>query len=385
MKILEILHHSQAEFEKEVRLYHDDWHVRVADQILRNTDAWEVECWRPEKSIRRTVEGEEGGLKYRIFPSSVRAGIEWSMPMLRELKRESQKNDVLVHLQGIHNPLSWMIASRCRDIPVIGQQLGDASMITHSRISTHPLRFLYLLPHQYEKRALEYIDRFFVMTGYEKEIIDGLVGPGRAEILPIGVDFTQYSPLPRKDARKFLDLPQDKKILLYVGRLHPVKRADLILSAFRELKNLYDVELIVIGAQRQDPFYEEAVKSGARLFPRIPPDRVKPYYSAADVYCFSMQMNLVGGVGVAPIEALACGTPVVSNTLLHVPGEDRVLLGEIPRDDGDFVACIGRVLANPGKYARCREIASCYFDWSGIVQHTVKVITLLGERYFSTG
>lgn len=213
MKVIQILHHSHPFYKQneEVHFFAEDWHAKVATQILKRTDKYEIECWRPERRAKKIITGEENGIAYKIFPSFHLKTGEYSIPLLKELRKESKKEDILIHLHGIHNHLAYLIAYLFRDLPIVGQHHGGSPCLYKFENSNHPLRFLHLLNHIPEKRALKNVDHFFVLTKYEKEALSKLVGADKVEIQTMGVDFDLFKPMDKNYARELLGLPIDKK------------------------------------------------------------------------------------------------------------------------------------------------------------------------------
>jgi glycosyltransferase involved in cell wall biosynthesis len=74
--------------------------------------------------------------------------------------------------------------------------------------------------------------------------------------------------------------------------------------------------------------------------------------------------------------------PVVSTTLWDFPKEDVSLVGEIPKNEDDVPNCILKVLDNPDKYKRCREIAKKYYDSQKIIKNTIRVYDELFDKYY---
>jgi len=387
MKIIHILHHSQPDYNSEVKFWKEDWHARVAYQTLKMTDKYEIECWRPEKKVNRTIIGQEDGITYKIFPSYyLRFGTEYSIHLLRELKKESLNNEILIHLHGIHFLLPRIIANNFKNIPIVGQQHGEPTALSgyhfHINSGKKLLQIYYILNHIYEKKSLNNVDKFFVLTKYEKEYLSEIVDENKIEIQTMGVDFNLYKPINKNIAREQLNLPKDKKIILYVGRFNTVKSVDLIIDAFEKLKDRYDLELVLIGGAKEDVFYEKAKICGAKVITRIPSEDLIPYYSAADAYICYYSTNLWGGIGIAPVEAMACNLPVVSNTLEHFPNNEGKFVGQIPSDENDLVNCLEYVIKNSKNYQDCRTLSMKYYNWENIIQNTVRVYDELFNKYY---
>lgn len=386
MKIIHILHHSQPDHYSEIKFWKEDWHARVAYQTLKLTSKYEIECWRPEKKADRIIIGQEDGITYKIFPSyHIRFGMEYSIPLLRELKKEAQKNEILIHLHGIHFHLPLIISSIFGNIPIVGQQHGDSPSLSkyhyHIKSGKRLLKIYYKLNHTYEKKSLQNIDKFFVLTKYEKEYLSGIVDGKKIEIQTMGVDFNVYKPIEKELARRQLNLPKDKKIILYVGRFDNVKSVDLIIDVFERLKKRYDLDLILIGGAKEDIYYNKAKLSGAKVITRIPSEQLIPYYSAADAYMCYYSTNLWGGIGIAPVEAMACSLPVVSNTLEHFPSGEGKYVGKIPIDEHDLTNCLEEVIKDSKNYQNCRELSMEYYNWNEIIENTIKVYEEISKKY----
>ena len=135
---------------------------------------------------------------------------------------------------------------------------------------------------------------------------------------PIDTDF--YSPIPREDARKRLNLPLDKKILLFgaANVADPRKGIALLLHALKSLstrKQADQIELVIFG--KTPPWLAEKLPFPARLMHYVSDaETLVDLYNAADVFVLpSLEDNLPNTV----MEALSCGTPVAAFRIGGVP------------------------------------------------------------------
>jgi D-inositol-3-phosphate glycosyltransferase len=144
-----------------------------------------------------------------------------------------------------------------------------------------------------------------------------------------GVDHHIFRPIDRVAAREHLDLPQDAKIILFAGRIDPIKGIHVLVDAFAQIVNtrtphLCTSRLLVIGG---DPDDEEFWTNGesARLLQQIdaqeiehrvtfvgsqPHARLAFYYAAADLVAMPSAYETFGFVA---LEAMACGACVVAS------------------------------------------------------------------------
>ncbi|MCK4796822.1 MAG: glycosyltransferase family 4 protein, partial [Spirochaetes bacterium] len=138
----------------------------------------------------------------------------------------------------------------------------------------------------------------------------GLLKKANVKVIPTGVDTSTYKPIEKKIAKKILNLPADKKIIMF-GALKSttIKRKgyDYLISALKKVMSK-DAEIVVFGAS--EPAIEIDLKFKMHYFSSLYDDiSLSILYSAADVMVVpSIQENL----GNTIMESLSCGTPVVA-------------------------------------------------------------------------
>jgi starch synthase len=154
---------------------------------------------------------------------------------------------------------------------------------------------------------------------------------------PIDADFWQRQP--RQEARRALDLPDHADVVAWHGQLHPRKGLDVLLRAWADVRASRpgrDLLLVLMGAGEQSVAELTASHpvDGVRFVAEWVRDRerIRTLLSAADVYAFPSRHE---GFPVAPIEAMACGLPVVATAAQGVPD-----IFENGETDGGFVVPI---------------------------------------------
>jgi len=132
--------------------------------------------------------------------------------------------------------------------------------------------------------------------------------------LNLGVDTKAFRPAPRNDAlREELDLPRDKKVLLYVGRLSAEKNIEMMLAAFENLHtrhpNTYHLVIVGDGPLRRT-LPATRHRTGALTWRSYIQDNEKlaRYYHAADLF---IHPGVCETFGLVVLEAQACGLPCV--------------------------------------------------------------------------
>lgn len=143
--------------------------------------------------------------------------------------------------------------------------------------------------------------------------------------------------------------------LLAVGTIEPRKNLITLLRAYHTLRQQgSDIGLVIVGKRgwRSEPFYAELRTLGLEnqvVFPGFVADADLPaLYSAASVLTYP---SLYEGFGFPPLEAMACGTPVVtSNTssLPEVVGDAGILVS--PQDVQALTTAIQQVLSTPNLF-----------------------------------
>lgn len=152
--------------------------------------------------------------------------------------------------------------------------------------------------------------------------------PEKISVIPCGVNLELFQPVDREMARRKLGLVGDR-IMLFVGRIEPLKGIEPLLRAMPHLRNIKGLRLVVIGGDaysRQEIERLEKLSGELRIsnsvsfLGRVEHENLPYYYSAADVCVIPSYYESFGMVA---LEALACGTPVVANNVGYLSGVIR--------------------------------------------------------------
>ncbi|HEX7313457.1 MAG TPA: glycosyltransferase family 4 protein [Pyrinomonadaceae bacterium] len=203
-------------------------------------------------------------------------------------------------------------------------------------------------------RANAHLGRHYVvLSQYLADVVRGHGTKRPVEVIPVyGVDTQLFSP-----ARERLELPRAGALIFFSSRVAPEKDAETLLAAVRRLLDEgYDLRLLHRSGGHRD-FLETAARFGVaeRV---IATDAVHPHgqlpddYRAADL---CVQASREEGLGFSPLEALACGTPVVAASVGGL--RETIIDGETGwsytvGDAGDLARCIREALADPAEAAR---------------------------------
>ncbi len=206
-----------------------------------------------------------------------------------------------------------------------------------------------------ERRVLKRADKIIVATDAEKAQLQWLYKGDlqKMEVVPPGVDVSHFYPIPMDEARQFIGLSREHRIVLFVGRIEPLKGVDTLIramSCYKFQSIIHPVYLVIIGGEPvADP--DEMTAEMARLqklcdelamgqtvvfLGKRAQDTLPYYYSAAEVL---VMPSFYESFGMVALEAMACGTPVIASqvgglaflvrdgeTGYHVPEGDHVAL-----------------------------------------------------------
>lgn len=208
------------------------------------------------------------------------------------------------------------------------------------------------------------------------------VDPARVTVVYPGVG-QRFQPLADKtrlaEARRRLNLPDI--FLLSVGTVEPRKNHVRLLEAFARVAGRYPTLMLLIAGRRgwmAEPIYEAVERLGLRQRVRfldfVADDDLPLLYNLAHGLVYPA---LYEGFGFPPLEALACGTPVLaSNTssLPEVVGEAGVLVD--PTDIESIAAGIQRLLDDEelvGELRRRGPQQAARFSWDQAAQRTLDI------------
>jgi D-inositol-3-phosphate glycosyltransferase len=245
-----------------------------------------------------------------------------------------------------------------------------------------------------ERRLLSEADKIIASTEAELAQFRWLYRQetNKVEIIEPGVDTSRFYPIPADEAREFVEVTDDRRIILFVGRIEPLKGLDSLLSAIALLdqRGQHDLHLMVIGGEPDaDP--EELTAEMDRLqamtrelqidcqvtfLGKRDQDVLQYYYSVAEIVVMPSHYE---SFGLVALEAMACGTPVVASetgglvflvkdgeTGLHVPTAAPQALADK----------LQRLLENEAELSRLGRQAAQYasgFEWGKVADRMIEV------------
>jgi glycosyltransferase involved in cell wall biosynthesis len=155
----------------------------------------------------------------------------------------------------------------------------------------------------------------------------------RIHLVNNGVDASLFAATERARARHLLGLPQDERVLLFVGRLEERKGIFDLLDAFERVRRRIDSRLVLVGDGAATARVRAAARGGrVRVVGARPHDEVARWMAASDLLVLPSWME---GTPNVVLEALASGRPVVATRVGGTPdvlSDDRAGILVPPRD-----------------------------------------------------
>ena len=247
-----------------------------------------------------------------------------------------------------------------------------------------------------EKHVISVVDKIIASTSTEKKQLINLydADPDKIEIISPGVDLSHFYPIPPDEAKEFVGIPPDKRMILFVGRIEPLKGIRTLLKAIGHLSDNGEAEenlcLAVIGGDLQDGDGNDSeemkllcelrdeygLQEMVTFLGKQDQDTLPYYYSAAEMLIMPSHYESFGMVA---LESMACGTPVIASLvggLIHLV-EDGVTGYHVPVDDpAALSARISSLLKDKSLRYRMGHNAFAFakkFDWGHISERMIQV------------
>jgi len=272
----------------------------------------------------------------------------------------AEKKDV--HYDLIHSHY-WMSGIAARDlkaaweVPVV--HMFHTLGLMKQRIARTPTEAEGEYRIQGEYEVLGLADRIIAATPAEMAQLQWLYDADQTKIsiIPPGVDVSHFYPIPEDEAKEFIGIPPNDRMMLFVGRIEPLKGIDTLIQAISIIRKKGTLDrhcclfVSIIGGEPnampetmsaemlrlQQLCEQQGLGDLVTFLGRRGQDTLPYYYSAADVVVMPSHYESFGMVA---LEAMACGTPVIATQVggLAFLVQDGITGFHIPVDDPEALS-----------------------------------------------
>jgi len=247
-----------------------------------------------------------------------------------------------------------------------------------------------------ERYLIKNCHRIIAATEKEKEelILHYGASPERISVVPCGVNLELFQPMDKEMAKQQLGFGDDK-IILFVGRIEPLKGIDQLLVAMTRLQNSHGLRLVIIGGDDHSQYELERLQRLSRdlhiqdsvtFLGLIKHEQLPYFYSAADV---CVVPSYYESFGLVTLESLACGTPVVATDVGDLKSVIRqgktgyVVIDNTPHHLADKIALLLSRPSPDTESALSIRASVSRFGWPNIAEVIIEECRLVLANYFA--
>jgi D-inositol-3-phosphate glycosyltransferase len=274
----------------------------------------------------RVIHLRAGPLRY-LTSASIYGHLDAFEAALRAFVAQDGATYVVIHS---HYWLSGIVGERLKaawHVPhvVMFHTLGEVKNRASHREHESALRIAS------EAGIIAGCDRVICATELERTALRQLydADPAKVTVIPLGVDLDLFRPASKEAARAELGLSGDQRIVLFVGRIEPLKGVDILINAAAMLESDTDCSVMVVGgddtartqvARLRELARAKGIEGRVSFVGAVDHERLPLYYNAADVCVVPSHYE---SFGLVAVEAMASGVPVVASRVGGLTGTVR--------------------------------------------------------------
>lgn len=245
-----------------------------------------------------------------------------------------------------------------------------------------PKRYMWPIYHLLTRLNIWRSDHILAVSEATKQDIVELYGVPASDVsITYGAVAPSFAPVSQSKINKFREkyrLPE--KFVLTVGTFRPQKNVATLIKAFALIADRCDVQLVLAG--KPDSRWEDPVtpliqslglQDRVMLLDHIAEDDLPTLYSAATLFAFP---SIIEGFGLPPLEAMACGTAVVTSNTTSLPevvGNAGITVD--PHSPEELSKALFRCLTDQAYRQQLEEkglVRAAQFNWGRTAQQTMQ-------------
>jgi glycosyltransferase involved in cell wall biosynthesis len=324
--------------------------------------------------------------RWRHWPGTL--GPFW-MPELRKYLEALLPIMDIVHIHGYRTTLSLTAASMCRrlDVPWVVQPRGGMRAV----VSNTKVKHIYdMLIGRHEVNGLGAV--IALQTAEKKQAVRIGVPKDRIHIVPNGIDFESYTLPPKGIFRTQWGIPSKVPLIIFVGRINPVKGVDILVEAFARFANNPSSYLAIIGpddgylSDIKNQVHSLGLTSNVIFTDVLMDESLWAAYQDADLFVLPCRSDTFPRV---ILESAFFGLPVVTTTGCEIADIVDTQMGIVVPTEADSIsASIDFLLTNKEiarKYGeRGREIVRAEYSTSAIADQIEELYQLVLSGHFAS-
>lgn len=268
----------------------------------------------------------------------MRAGLDTESPLKRILWEQMMQPAQLGQFD-LYHALAFVAPFRLSTPTVV--TVYDLTFMRYpERLSTPRRLYLRMFTAMTCRRARRVIAISQSTADDLTELLD--IPAEKIDVTPLGYDADLYRPIPKNELNDFStmhDLPE--RFWLFVGTLEPRKNLVMLLNAYASLPKSERLPLILGGGRgwMVDDIFATIERHGlgdeVKAIGFIPTEDLPLWYNSAEVFIYP---SVFEGFGLPVLEAMACGTPVLTSNVSSLPEVAGTAGMTLPPDDVDIWA-----------------------------------------------
>lgn len=221
-----------------------------------------------------------------------------------------KSNIEVIHVQMIRHGRAGVLIKKLAGIPFVVSPQGSDIYKSSIYFKKTIAKFVF-------KNA----DVVIALTNNMKKEIQKIY-KRKVVIVPNGVDIRQFENLDKGKIRKELKISKQKKVILFVGRLHSIKGVKYLIQAIKIILNKdKNVKLLIVGDGDERKNLENLCKNlnlenHVTFVGEVSPEKVPKYMVASDIFVLP---SLSESFGIVNIQAMYCGLPIVATNVGGIP------------------------------------------------------------------
>jgi glycosyltransferase involved in cell wall biosynthesis len=336
-----------------------------------------------ESSYKRQ---ERGVFECPSFAYAMDKGQRFAIPIAPMLSTIRSLNLDIVH---VHSPFTMSFFAK-----IVAKNLKIPAICTHHTLFEYYLHYVPTLirPSVEQTRKLmtywTYLfEKVIAPTDKIYELLEEWGVPReKLSTIPTGIDTASFKNFAGWELKKELKIPEDEKILLFVGRIAKEKNIDFLLKTFKGmLQKRRDLNFVLVGEGDDKENLENLTKElgiSDKVFFTGGKDRsyVIDAYNAADIFWFA---SFSETHGLVILESMTAGTPVVAlgkmgvYDLLKNEESGGIMISEL--NENEFATSVFNLLENREDYDRRSKMGLTFVENNFSLQHSVEEMLKLYE------